>query len=43
MLLARDALYAESTAAHEQADVPRGSEQTHGSHEKVHPSRDSIL
>jgi hypothetical protein len=39
----RDALCSKNTAAHQHANVPCGNKQTHGTHEKGHSDRDSVL
>src|SRR5438132_12676989 len=40
--MAHDALCSEDAAAHEHAKIPRGCQQHHGTHEKVHPNGNSI-
>src|SRR6266481_4471902 len=39
----RDALCSKNTAAHKHANVPRGSKQTYGTHEKHHAGGNSTL
>ena len=39
----RDASCAKNAPTHKHADVPRGGEETHGTHEQVHARRDPIF